>query len=63
MQMQPMKPTQPVNPYDPNARRVHRRKARWRVWNRIVLAIGYAALAYSLVRGILYLLVLAEDWL
>ena len=61
--MQPMRPIEPMKPYDPASRRAHRRQARWRVWNRIVLVIGYAALAYNLIRGILYLLVLAEDWL
>ena len=48
--------------YHPTSRREHRRRARWRVWNRIVLGIGYASIAYHLVRGVIYLLVLAQDW-
>ncbi len=51
------------NPYQPNARREHRRRARFRIWNRFVMAVGYLALAYSLVRGVIYLLILAEEWL
>ena len=53
---------QPVTQYQPASRRERRKRARWRVWNRIVLAIGYAAIAYHLVRGIVYLLVLLEEW-
>ena len=51
------------DPYSPMARREHRRRARFRLWNRLVMAVGYLALAYSLVRGVIYLLVLAEGWL
>ena len=51
------------NPYSPNVRREHRRRSRFRIWNRFVLAVGYLALAYGLVRGVIYLLVLAKDWL
>ena len=53
---------QPMTPYRPDSRRQRRRRARWRIWNRIVLVIGYAAIAYELVRGVIYLLVLAQDW-
>ena len=49
--------------YSPNGRRERRRRSRFRIWNRFVLAVGYLALAYGLVRGIIYLLVLAKDWL
>lgn len=52
----------PMETYHLTSRREHRRQARWRVWNRIVLAIGYATIAYHLVRGVIYLLVLAQDW-
>ncbi len=51
------------NPYSPTARRERRRRTRFRIWNRFVMAVGYLTLAYSLVRGVVYLLVLAEDWL
>ncbi len=51
------------NPYSPSARRQHRRRARFRIWNRFVMAVGYLALTYGLVRGVIYLLVLAEEWL
>ena len=51
------------DPYSPMARREHRRRARFRIWNHFVMAVGYLALAYSLVRGVIYLLVLAEGWL
>lgn len=53
----------PMDPYRPSSRREHRRQARWRVWNRIVMGIGYAAIGYNLVRGVIYLLVMAEDWM
>lgn len=53
---------QPMNSYHPSSRRERRRATRIRVWNRIVMAIGYAAIAYNLVRGVIYLLVLAEEW-
>ncbi len=42
--------------------RESRRRARWRIWHRIVLAIGYAAIVYRLAQGLVYLLVMAEDW-
>ncbi|MBQ7656883.1 MAG: hypothetical protein IJI53_10110 [Clostridia bacterium] len=45
---------------------VRRRRRKWgprRVWNLFVMAVGYITLAYSLVRGIIYLLVLAEEWM
>ena len=45
---------------------VRRRKRRWgprRVWNIIVMTIGYLAIAYNVIRGIIYLLVLAEEWM
>ena len=45
---------------------VRRRRRRWsprRVWNYFVMAVGYLALAYNLIRGIIYLLVLAEEWM
>ena len=51
------------NPYSPMARRQHRRRACFRIWNRFVMAVGYLALGYSLARGVIYLLVLAEEWL
>ncbi len=51
------------NPYSPMARREHRRRARFRIWNHFVMAVGYLALTYGLVRGVIYLLVLAEEWL
>lgn len=51
------------DPYSPYRRREHRRHARFRIWNRFVLAVGYLALAYGLARGVIYLLVLAKDWL
>ena len=51
------------NPYSPLARREHRRRALFRIWNRFVMGVGYLALAYGLVKGVIYLLVLAEDWL
>lgn len=51
------------NPYPPHGRRERRRHSRFRIWNRFVLAVGYLALAYGLVRGVIYLLVLAKDWL
>ena len=54
---------QPAAPFQPPSRRERRRQTRRRVWNRIVMAIGYAAILYNLVRGVLYLLVLAEEWL
>ena len=53
---------QPMNSYHPSSRRERRRATRIRVWNRIVMVIGYAAIAYNLVRGVIYLLVLAEEW-
>ena len=34
-----------------------------RVWNYFVMTIGYLAIAYNVIRGIIYLLVLAEDWM
>ncbi len=52
----------PMETYHPTSRREHRRRLRWRIWNRIVMGIGYAAIAYELVRGVIYLLVLAQDW-
>ncbi len=51
------------DPYSPSARRRRRRHARFRIWNRFVMAVGYLALTYGLVRGVIYLLVLAEEWL
>ncbi len=52
------------NPYySPNGRRERRRRSRFRIWNRFVMAVGYLALAYGLARGVIYLLVLAKDWL
>ena len=51
------------DPYSPHGRREHRRRTRFRIWNRFVMAVGYLALAYGLVRGVIYLLVLAEEWL
>ena len=51
------------DPYSPKGRREHRRHACFRIWNRFVMGVGYLALAYSLVRGVIYLLVLAEEWL
>ena len=52
----------PTETYHPTSRREHRRRSRWRIWNRIVLGIGYISIAYHLVRGVIYLLVLAQDW-
>ncbi|MBR4538682.1 MAG: hypothetical protein IKO52_07545 [Clostridia bacterium] len=51
------------NTYSAKGRREHRRRSRLRIWNRCVLTIGYLTLAYGLVRGVIYLLVLAKDWL
>lgn len=51
------------DPHLPHGRWEHRRHPRFRIWNRFVMAVGYLALAYGLVRGVIYLLVLAEDWL
>ena len=48
--------------YSIYSRQEKRRRARWTVWNRIVLGIGYLTLAYNLVRGVIYLLVLAKEW-
>ncbi len=47
----------------PNGRWERRRHPRFRIWNRFVMAVGYLAMAYGLVRGVIYLLVLAKDWL
>ena len=51
------------NPYSPHGRRERRWYSRFRIWNRFVMAVGYLALAYGLVWGVIYLLVLAKDWL
>lgn len=51
------------NPSRPPEPRPRRRRPRLRLWNLFVMAVGYAALAYTLVRGVIYLLVLAQDWL
>lgn len=48
--------------YRINSRRERRREARIRAWHRFVLAVGYAALLYSLGRGIVYLLVRLGGW-
>lgn len=45
---------------------VRKRRRRWgprRVWHYIVMTIGYLAIAYNVIRGIIYLLVLAEEWM
>ena len=45
---------------------VRRRRRRWgprRIWNYFVMAVGYLAIAYNVIRGIIYLLVLAEEWM
>jgi len=34
------------------------RRPRIGLWHRFVLAVGYAAIGYGLVRGVLYVLVL-----
>lgn len=51
----------------PNGRPpVRKRKRKWgvrRIWNYVVMTIGYLAIAYNLIRGIIYLLVLAEEWM
>ena len=52
----------PNEPFHVTSRREQRRRARWRVWNRIVMIIGYGTIVYSLIRGLIYLLVLAKDW-
>ena len=36
------------------------RMRRLSLWHRFVLLVGYAAIAYALVRGIVYVLVLLE---
>lgn len=44
-------------------RREHRRQYRRRrmsLWHKFVLLAGYATLAYGLIRGIVYVLVLLE---
>ena len=51
------------DPHFPHGRREQRRHSRFRIWNRFVMAVGYLTLAYGLVRGVIYLLVLAKDWL
>ena len=53
----------PHSPPPPRPPRERPRRPRFRLWNLFVMAVGYFTLAYSLVRGIIYLLVLAEDWL
>lgn len=47
----------------PERRKERRRKRSWLIWNRIVLCIGYGTILYHAVRGIIYLLVLAEEWI
>ena len=45
---------------------VRKRRRRWtprRVWNCIVMTIGYLTIAYNVIRGVIYLLVLAEEWM
>ena len=45
---------------------VRRRRRRWgprRIWNYFVMAVGYLAIAYNVIRRIIYLLVLAEEWM
>ena len=46
---------------DPMYRRTRHRHGTLRWINRVVLAVGYAFIAYELVRGIVYLLVLWEE--
>ncbi len=50
--------------YRATSRRERRRRSRLRVWNRIVMVIGYIAIVYELARLIIYLyLTLAgETW-
>lgn len=54
---------QPAMNQDPVPYRGRRRKHRqWIKWmNRVVLAVGYLFIAYELVRGIVYLLILWEE--
>lgn len=44
--------------YRIEGRREKRRGGRMGLWHRFVLLVGYAALLYGLIRGVLYLLVL-----
>ena len=45
-------------------RRVRKRRRGFRrVWNGFVMLAGYAAILYFLARGVVYLLVLAEEWM
>ena len=51
------------DPDSPGGRHKHRRFTRLWIWNRFVMAVGYLALAYGLVRGVIHLLAMANDWL
>ena len=45
---------------------IRKRRRRWglrRIWHYFVMTVGYVAIAYNVIRGIIYLLVLAEEWM
>ncbi len=50
------------NEHAPIRKRPRKRRAR-RIWDGIVMTVGYLAIAYNLIRGVIYLLVLAEEWM
>ncbi len=51
-----------ANEHPPVRRRKRKRGIR-RIWNYFVMTIGYLSITYYLIRGIIYLLVLAEEWM
>ncbi len=42
------------------ARKARRGNRRMSLWHRFVLLVGYAAILYALVRGVVYVLVVLE---
>ncbi len=45
---------------------IRKRRRRWRprrIWHYFVMAVGYCTIVYQLIRGLIYLLVLAEEWM
>ena len=45
------------------SQRYRRRGIRRRIWNLFVMVVGYATIAYYVARGVVYVLVLIEDWI
>ncbi len=53
---------QPERMQCPGHRPGKRKWTKLRIWNMFVMGVGYAALAYLFIWGVVYLLVLANEW-